>query len=41
MVQDSEHRTAPDGSPAQKWQYGIVRYVHHKLLLDVNYDDGA
>ena len=22
----------------QKWQYGIVRYVHHKLLLDINLD---
>ena len=24
----------------QKWQYGLVRYVHHKLLLDINLDGG-
>ena len=24
----------------QKWQYGIVRYVHHGLLCDINFDGG-
>ena len=21
------------------WKYGVVRYVHHKLLVDINFDD--
>ena len=28
------------GQRRQKWQYGIVRYVHHRLLIDVNFDGG-
>jgi ribosomal protein S18 acetylase RimI-like enzyme len=35
-------RVAQDGEyiSGQKWQYGIVRYVHCKLLVDINYDGG-
>lgn len=38
---DAEH--LPElitGERRQKWQYGIVRYVHHRLLVDVNFDGG-
>lgn len=24
----------------QKWCYGVVRWVHSKLLVDINFDDG-
>ena len=34
VAQDAEHMAG------FKWQYGIVRYVHHNLLVDINYDGG-
>lgn len=35
-------RVAQDGKhiDGQKWCYGVVRWVHSKLLLDINFDDG-
>ena len=34
VAQDCKHING------MKWQYGRVRWVYHKLLLDVNYDGG-
>ena len=35
-------RVAQDGQyiDGQRWCYGVVRWVHSKLLLDINFDDG-
>ena len=27
--------------PGQKWQYGKVRWVYHRLLVDINFDGGT
>ena len=32
VAQDANHIAG------QNWQYGIVRHVYNKLLLDINYD---
>ena len=41
VVQKCKHT---DGEYAHgleyKWQYGVVRYVHSKVLVDVNFDGG-
>ena len=39
VAQDSVHLGERDGAPRQVWKYGVVRYVHHKLLVDINFDD--
>ena len=30
----------PNPSLKQIWQYGVVRHVYEKLLVDINYDGG-
>ena len=39
VAQDSVHLGEIDGAPRQVWKYGVVRWVHHKLLVDINFDD--
>ena len=29
-----------DSFEGYKWQYGVVRHVHGKLLIDINFDSG-